>query len=382
MSSSRDLIKNLAIEAGIDLQKDIIIRNNDFYDRVFSDESLGLGETFMMGWWDSKDKTLDEIFYLISKADLKKKLNELSIESKMAIGISWLYNYVFPTSSIENSKIVAVRHYNLNKKIYKSMLGNKLVYSCGYFVNKSDTIDQAQNNKMELIRKKIHLKPGMRVLDIGCGWGVLADFLANSENNIYVDAITISTEQYAYAKKHYESSHIKFYLQDYREFNPGYKYDAIVSVGMFEHVNSNNYEKFMSITNDLLKDNGIFLLHTIGSPQEVIVPDRWIEKYIFPNSQLPTLTQISSSAEGKFIIEDIHNFGSHYDKTLMHWYNNFTRNFVDLNKSLNGTLTLEFYRMWIYYLLSCAGGFRSRHIQLYQVVLTKNPTGHYQREFL
>lgn len=373
---SRKIINQLATLADINLNTNIIINDEIFYDRVFQDESLGLGESYMMGWWDAGNITLDEFFFRIGKAELKEKLIQLSYYSRFKLGLVWLYNYLFPVKTIEDSKVVALKHYDLDKEIYEAML-EPMVYSCGYFINPSDTLKQAQNNKMELIKQKLKIKPGMRILDIGCGWGELAAFLG--KDNIYVDAITISNEQYKYAKDKFENEYIAFYLSDYREFKPSYKYDAIVSVGMFEHVNSNNYVEFMEIVYDLLKPEGLFLLHTISSNKTVVVPDRWINTYIFPNSCLPTLAQIAKSSENFFVTEDVHNFGSHYDKTLMCWYNNFVTNFDKLNEKLSKPLGKVFYRMWTYYLLSCAGTFRARKIQLYQVVMAKNPLNGYQR---
>lgn len=362
----------------IDLDTDIVVHNSEFYDRVFYENSLGLGETYMLGFWDTNGKTLDELFCTVCKEDLKSQLLEMSISSKISLGMTWFYNYLFPVKSIEDSKIVALQHYDLDRKIYESMLGKSMTYSCAYFKTGLETLDQAQLNKMELIKIKLGIKPGMRVLDIGCGWGSLAAYL--SIDNVCVDAITISKEQYAYATEHFESDRVKFYLQDYREFKPQYQYDAIVSVGMFEHVNSNNYEIFMKTVHALLKPRGLFLLHTIGSTKSVYVPDKWIGKYIFPNSQLPSLAQITLSAEKLFVVEDVHNFGSSYDKTLMQWHNNFTTNYELLNQSMEIPLTKEFYRMWTYYLLSCAGAFRARKIQLFQVVLAKDPVVHYDRQ--
>lgn len=380
-SKSNELIRDLVLSCtDIKLDTDIVVHNDKFYDRVFNEESLGLGETYMLGWWDAKDKTLDELFYDVTKADLKSKLLDLSLISKLRLGWTWLYNYFYPVRTIDESKIVALQHYDLDRKLYESMLGDSMVYSCGYFMNETDTLDQAQNNKMELIARKINLKPGMRILDIGCGWGRLAYYLG--QNNVYVDAITISREQYDFAVEHFQNDYVKFHLQDYREFKSDHQYDAIVSVGMFEHVNSNNYVEFMKIAYSFLKPQGLFLLHTIGSTKTVDVPDRWIGKYIFPNSHLPSLSQITSSVENLFVVEDVHNLGANYDKTLMCWYNNFVSGFNELNQQLKTPLSNEFYRMWTYYLLSCAGGFRSRKIQLYQVVLAKDPVETYERPLI
>jgi cyclopropane-fatty-acyl-phospholipid synthase len=376
--SSREIITQLALVSGINIGTDIIVNDERFYDKVFKDDSLGLGESYMLGWWDAGDISLDEIFYRISKADLKSKLNELSYYTKIKMISLVIYNYWFPVNRIEDSKIIALQHYDLGNDIYESML-DPMVYSCAYFKNSSDSLSQAQVNKMELIAQKIDIKSGMKILDIGCGWGELAKYLSLS--GAFVDAITISEQQYKYAVEYFGNDHAKFYLTDYRTFNPEYQYDAIVSVGMFEHVNSNNYKEFMKIVHKLLKPKGIFLLHTIGSNITTTICDRWINKYIFPNSALPSLAQIANSSEKIFAIEDVQNLGPHYDKTLMHWYYNFSMNFNDVNMKRDVPLTQEFYRMWTFYLLSCAGTFRARGLQLYQIVMTKERENTYERPY-
>ncbi|XWV25071.1 cyclopropane fatty acyl phospholipid synthase [Tupanvirus deep ocean] len=376
MSFSREIINKLAQISGIEIGIDIIVNDERFYDRVFKDDSLGFGESYVLGWWDAGAMELDEIFYRISKANIKNKLYDLSFYSKAKLVSLKLYNYWFPVNSIEESKVVAVQHYNLGNELYEMML-EPMIYSCAYFRSPSDSLYQAQINKMELISKKLKIESGTRVLDIGCGWGELAFYL--SENNVFVDGITISEEQFQYAQQKFSSDYVKFHLVDYREFAPSYQYDAIVSVGMFEHVNSNNYKEFMEIVHKLLKPGGLFLLHTIGSNISTNICDRWINKYIFPNSALPSIAQIASSSEGKFVIEDVHNIGPHYDKTLMCWYNNFTKNFDKINSKRETPFSNEFFRMWSYYLLACAGSFRARNIQLYQVVLSKESDDAYQR---
>lgn len=369
------IIIQLADLAGIDLSN-IKVNNDLFCDRIFRDESLGLGESYMLGWWDVNNISLDELFYKICKSDLRDKLLKLSFYSKCKITFYWLYNYLFPAKTIEDSKVVALQHYDLGNDIYEIML-EPLVYSCAYFRTPLDTLRKAQFNKMKLIKLKLGIKPGMKVLDIGCGWGELASYLG--EDNVYVDAITISTEQHKLAKNKFENDFVKFYLADYREFSPAYQYDAIVSVGMFEHVGKYNYVEFMNIVHKLLKPGGLFLLHTIGNTNSNSITDRWIGKYIFPNAHVPSLAQISAASEKIFIIEDVHNFGIHYDKTLICWHNNFVANFEEMNKKREIPLSQEFYRMWTYYLSICAALFRARKLQLYQVVLSKESNRLYQR---
>jgi cyclopropane-fatty-acyl-phospholipid synthase len=212
--------------------------------------------------------------------------------------------------------------------------------------------------------KKINLQPGQRVLDIGCGWGSFAQYAAE-EYGAEVVGITVSKEQVELGRERCKGLPVEIRLQDYREINE--PFDHIISLGMIEHVGSKNYRTYMQTAHRCLKDNGIFLLHTIGSNRSVRTTDPWIEKYIFPNSQLPSIRQLALAAEGLFVMEDWQNFGVHYDKTLMAWYQNFDTGWDELKS----TYSERFYRMWTYYLLSCAGSFRARKNQLWQIVFSK-----------
>ena len=204
----------------------------------------------------------------------------------------------------------------------------------------------------------------MKVLDLGCGWGGFAKYAAEKYSaNVY--GITVSREQVEYAKKICRGLSVKIDLKDYRELKE--KYDRIVSIGMFEHVGCRNYNTFFKIVHRCLKADGLFLLHTIAGNSSVAIPDPWVNKYIFPNSMLPSAKQITSAAEGRFVIEHWHSFGQYYDKTLMAWYNNFKGNWTKLKDAYDE----RFYRMWTYYLLSFAGSFRSRRNQLWQIVFSK-----------
>lgn len=378
--SSEKTCRKLAQLAGVDIDSDIKIHNPNFYSRVFAQENLGLGESYVEGWWDANQK-LDRLFFLACRAQLKQKLASWSIWAKFHLFLTWLWLYLFPIKTPEQSKAVAVKHYDLGNELFYHMLGQPMTYSCAYYTKSNQTLPEAQLAKMDRIREKLKLKPGMRVLDIGSGWGELVNYLA-IEAEVKVDGITISEEQYDYAQKH-KVEGANFHLVDYRHFHPAYDYDAIVSVGMFEHVNSENYREFMEIVNGLLKPEGIFLLHTIGSGKSVIAADRWINKYIFPNSCLPSLAQIAKASEDLLVVEDVDNFGLSYDRTLMAWYENFVQNFDEINKVRvqlgKSILDNKFFRMWSYYLLSCAGSFRARRIHLYQVVLTKEPLSLYKR---
>jgi cyclopropane-fatty-acyl-phospholipid synthase len=240
-------------------------------------------------------------------------------------------------------------------------------YSCGYWEHGAKTLAEAQEAKLDLIARKLKLEPGMRVLDVGCGWGGLSKFLAE-RYKVSVTGITVSVEQAAYAREWLKHSDVSIEVADYRLFDAR-PFDRIVSVGMFEHVGYKNYRTYMTHMSRLLADDGIFLLHTIGRNEAAYTTDHWIDTYIFPNGVLPSPQQISSSMENIFVLEDWHNFGTHYDTTLMAWYENFKNAWPELK--ISDKYDERFYRMWEYYLLSCAGAFRARVINLWQLVLTK-----------
>jgi cyclopropane-fatty-acyl-phospholipid synthase len=244
------------------------------------------------------------------------------------------------------------------------MLDKRMVYTCGYWKD-AKTLDEAQEAKLDLTCKKLNLKPGMKVLDIGCGWGSFAKYAAE-KYKVKVVGITVSKEQAVLAKALCKGLPIEIRLQDYRDLNE--KFDRIVSLGMFEHVGYKNYKTYMKVVHRCLKDDGLFLLHTIGGNKSVKSTDPWIDKYIFPNSMLPSIKQMGDAIEDYFVMEDWHNFSADYDKTLMAWYNNFENSWNKLKDDYDE----RFHRMWRYYLLACAGTFRARKSQLWQIVLSKD----------
>jgi len=242
------------------------------------------------------------------------------------------------------------------------MLDKRLVYSCGYWKD-AETLDEAQEAKLELICRKLQLLPGMRLLDIGCGWGGLLQFAAKNYETEGV-GLTVSANQANYIRSQCRGYPIEVRLQDYRDIDE--PFDRVVSVGMFEHVGYKNYGAYMAAARRCLKNGALSLLHTIGTNRSTTTTDPWIGRYIFPNSMLPSAQQIAAAAERHFVIEDWHNFGTDYDKTLMAWYDNFCCRWDEI-KDWYGE---RFYRMWTFYLLSCAGTFRARKNQLWQVVLS------------
>ena len=343
---------------------DIQIHNDDFYSRVLSRGSLALGESYMDGWWDCK--ALDEFFYKVLKANLKDEIKP--------IGLFWYYLHAKIINLQKKSRAFNVGkiHYDIGNDFYKHMLDKRLTYTCGYWELGAKNLDQAQEAKLDLVCRKMGIKPGMKVLDIGCGWGSFLKYAAQ-KYKIKGVGLTISKEQVKLGKELCKGLDVEIRLQDYRDINEKEKFYRIVSLGMFEHVGIKNYKIFMEIVYRNLKDDGLFLLHTIGGNTSVIKTEPWIDKYIFPGGLIPSAKQITEAVEGLFIIEDWHNFGTDYDKTLMAWYKNFKSNFSKIKK-IDKKYDKRFYRMWTYYLLSSAGSFRARYTQLWQIVFSKKGT--------
>ncbi|MEJ2405593.1 MAG: cyclopropane fatty acyl phospholipid synthase [Candidatus Thiodiazotropha sp.] len=337
---------------------DIQVRDASFYRRILSEGSLGLGESYMDGIWDSP--RLDELFHHLLKADLDEKIKGWT---KFRLFLDLIKSTLFNAQSSRRAFQVGEQHYDIGNDLFEAMLDSRMNYSCGYW-EYADNLEQAQRHKLELICRKLQLKPGERLLEIGCGWGGLMHYAAK-HYAVEVVGITVSKAQQKLAQKRCLGLPVSIELMDYREVSG--EFDKVVSVGMFEHVGQKNYRTYFETANRLLKDDGLFLLHTIGNHHTVKTLDPWIEKYIFPNGRLPSAREITRSLEGLFLIEDWHNFGRDYDRTLMAWWENFDRAWPRLEQNYDE----RFYRMWKYYLQSCAGFFRSRQGQLWQLVLNK-----------
>lgn len=336
---------------------DIQVHNEQFYFRFLSKGSLGLGEAYVEGWWDCE--ALDELF---ARA-LRGKVHQQFGDKNLNFFWESIKTNISNLQALSRSFQVAKCHYDLGNDLYQYMLDQRMTYSCGYWKT-AKTLDDAQEAKLDLICQKMQLQPGMTLLDIGCGWGSLMKYAAE-KYGVSCVGLTISHEQIELGQQLCKNLPIKFILTDYRKFND--KFDRVVSVGMFEHVGYKNYHDFMLVANRCLKDNGLFLLHTIGNNYSVKYGELWISKYIFPNGMLPSIAQIASAAEKLFVIEDLHNFGQNYHPTLMAWLNNFENHWNSL-KSKYGD---KFYRIWKYYLCCSAGSFKARNIQLWQIVFSK-----------
>lgn len=337
---------------------DIRINDPRFFRRVLADGALGLGESYMDGWWDTE--ALDEFFDRARRARLDKMAYEW--------GTAWLAlkSRLLNLQTHLRAKEVAFEHYNLGNDLYEAMLDPRMQYTCAYWSDAS-TLEEAQHNKLDLICRKLGLSPGMRILELGGGFGGFAQFAA-SQYGCDVVSYNISDEQVAFARDLCRGLSVRFELEDYRAAkNEPMAFDRVVSVGLCEHIGHKNYRVFLETAHAMLKPGGLFLLHTIGGNESYTYTDPWIHKYIFPNGLVPSIAQLGRAMEGLWVAEDWHNFGPDYDRTLMAWWDNFNQAWPQLRSKYGD----RFYRMWKYYLLASAASFRARSLQLWQIVLSK-----------
>jgi len=352
------LIKNAGISLNGSEPWDIQVHDERFFQRFLAGGSLALGESYMEGWWDVG--ALDEFFVRAFNAGAEK---QLSVPGSLLLKA--LFFRIFNSQAPRRAFQVGKRHYDAGNDLFECMLDERMVYSCAYWKDAKD-LDSAQHAKLDLICQKLRLQAGMRLLDIGCGWGSLLKF-ATQEYAAQGLGITVSKNQKQRACERLAGLPVEIRMQDYRKLTG--QYDAIASIGMVEHVGWKNYAEFMKVAHRCLKPGGLFLLQTIGSTRSVKNTDPWIGKYIFPNSMLPSLAQLARAAESYFIIEDVQNFGPDYDRTLMAWDEKFRHAWPRLKDKYGE----RFYRMWRFYLMSSAASFRTRRIQLWQLVLAKKP---------
>ncbi len=358
MKSAKQILKELISPTDIEVNGnkpwDIQVHNPKFYSRVLAGGSLALGESYMDGWWDCKD--LDQFFFklLYARLDRKFTMHQLGV---------LLRSKLFNLQNRKHSKKVAKVHYDLGNDFYKAMLDKNMQYTCAYWKD-AKNLNQAQEHKLDLICKKLKLKKGDKVLEIGCGWGGFARYAAKNYG-CHVTAYNISKEQVKHAREWCKGLPVEIIHKDYREAKG--KFDKIAAIGICEHIGYKNYKPLMKLVNKCLKNHGLFILHTIACDESTTTGEAWLDKYIFPNGMLPSPKQITTAAEGYFVLEDWHNFGINYDKTLMAWYDNFNKNWPKFEKMYGK----RFYRMWKYYLLCLAGSFRARNIQLWQIVYSK-----------
>jgi cyclopropane-fatty-acyl-phospholipid synthase len=358
-------VRHLLAGAGITLNGkhpwDIQVHQDAFFQRVLAGGSLALGESYMDRWWDCQ--ALDQFFDRVLSAELDRRVHRTPRIAWTAF-CCWLANRPFRHKAYDIGK----RHYDIGNDLFSLMLDRRMNYSCGYWEG-IDDLDAAQETKLEMICRKLELEPGMRLLDIGCGWGALCQYAAEF-HGVEAVGITVSEEQAAEAQRRCSGLPVRILCRDYREMRE--TFDRVVSVGMFEHVGVQHYRTYMKSARRCLRPGGLMLLHTIGGNTSMSTCDPWISTYIFPNSMLPSARQITAASEGLFVLEDWHSFGPDYDRTLMAWHANFEKH-EDYVLRVYGT---RFYRMWRYYLLCCAGAFRARANQLWQIVFSREGMRH------
>ncbi|MBI4633351.1 MAG: cyclopropane fatty acyl phospholipid synthase [Deltaproteobacteria bacterium] len=363
MRGQKQVIEALFSRAGVRINGtnpwDIQVNDDSLYPRLLRDKNLGLGETYMEGLWSCP--RIDEFIYRILTADIHREIKE-----SVGMFLPYLSALLFNQQSRRRSHRVAEKHYDLGNDLFMSFLDPYNQYSCAFF-NGTVDLAEAQIKKLDLICRKIGLRREDQVLDIGCGWGGLSRYIAE-RYGCNVTAANISQEQIRYATESCKGLPVRILNRDYRDLEGAF--DKIVSVGMFEHVGVKNYRTFMQVVHRVLKENGVFLLQTIGGNLSRIKTDPWVAKYIFPNGMLPSISQIGRAAEELLVMEDWHNLGPHYDKTLLAWHENFQQAWPRLKDRYSE----RFKRMWEYYLLCFAGSFRARYIQLWQIVFTRGGT--------
>jgi cyclopropane-fatty-acyl-phospholipid synthase len=352
----QDMLAVADVRINGDRPWDIQVHNEGLYERVIRWGSLGFGEAYMDGWWDAEEP--DAFFYHILGENLQEEVSR-SWPMLWTLFKSWIKNPQSQRRAFE----VGERHYDTGNDLFEAMLDKRMVYTTAYWLG-VDTLDEAQEKKLDTVCRTLQLERGQRILDIGCGWGSFAKFAAENYG-VEIVGLTVSREQQKLARQRCEGLPVEVRLQDYRTMDD--KFDRIVSLGMFEHVGVKNYRTYMRTAARCLKDDGIFVLSTIGGNISVRNTDPWIEKYIFPNGMVPSIRQIGLAIEDLFVMEGWDNYGPHYDRTLMAWHQNFTDHWDELKANYSE----EFYRMWEYYLLASAGSFRARKNQLWQIVLTK-----------
>jgi len=359
--SAETLVRQLFELAGVRVggpgPGDIHVQDHRFYERLLRDASLGMGESYMDGWWDTD--ALDVLLEKILRAGLQDKVKgspRLRLLTARAI--------VLNLQSKPRSSRSVEAHYDIGNDLYVRMLDPRMVYSCAYWKNAS-TLDEAQEAKLDLVCRKLGLEPGMRVLDIGCGWGGFAAY-ATERYGCSVVGVTLSKAQVTLGRQMWKHLDVDLRLADYREVTG--TFDRITSIGMLEHVGPKNHRRFMDVVHGLLPDDGIALIHTISGRHSRRHGTPFVEKYIFPNAVSPSLAQLGTATEGLFVLEDLQNIGPDYERTLLAWWQNFDHAYPELQHRYDE----RFYRMWKFYLLAAAGASRARDAQVFQLVLTKS----------
>jgi cyclopropane-fatty-acyl-phospholipid synthase len=358
-----DLLARGGITVGGDRPWDLQVHDERLWSRVLRDGTLGVGESYVEGWWDAP--ALDQFL----ERALRVRMQDVLRDTWKAIP-HLLRAKVLNLQSLKRAFGNVHHHYDIGNDLYRAMLGERMLYTCAYWSpgpsgdGGVDDLDAAQDAKCELVCRKIGLRPGMRVLDLGCGWGGFAAYAAEKHGATVV-GFTVAEEQVKWARERYAHLSVDIRQDDYR--NASGVFDAVVSIGLFEHVGPKNYRGYMELVDRCLATDGVAFIHTIAGNRARGELDPWFDRYIFPGAVLPTLPRMIEAMEGLFVPEDVHNLGEDYDRTLMAWWARFDAAWSTLRARYGDA----FYRMWKFYLHGSAAAFRARRQQLYQVVMTR-----------
>lgn len=354
----RRLLETADIQVGGSRPQDITVHHPDFYKRALRDGRLGIGESYLDGQWDAH--ALDQFIERLLRARVNERVQDW--QAMVYVAAARAVNL----QNVPRGARAVRHHYDIGNDLYRAMLGPTLSYTCAYWKDAAN-LDDAQRNKLDLVCRKLALKPGMTVLELGCGWGTFAKF-ACENYGVHVTGCTLSEEQLSLGRELCTGLDVDLRLQDYRDATGSF--DRVVSIGMMEHVGYKNHGTYFETVDRCLKPDGLAFVHTIGGNVSEKLIDSFFHKYLFPNAVIPSLTQLSQAVEGRFVIEDVHNIGPHYDPTLIAWHERFEASWP----SLKGRYDERFHRLWRFYLLSSAGSFRARFTQLFQLVLTRPGT--------
>ena len=353
------LLAEVDIRIGGERPWDMRINHPKAAQFILARGSLGLGEAYMQGWWECAQ--LDEFIARLLTARLDERVGAA------VLLVQALRARLFNLQTLRRAWRVGEAHYDLGNDFFAAVLDSQMAYTCGYWPS-ARTLEEAQLAKLELVCAKLGLRPGMRLLDIGCGWGSLMRHAAQ-QYQVSCVGLTISRAQAELGEQRCQGLPVEFRLLDYRDMARDVgaleRFDRVASLGMFEHVGHKNHRVFFEVVRRCLRDDGLFLLHAIGKNRRGSATDPWIDRYIFPNGDLPSLGQIADASEKLFIIEDVHNFGADYERTLLAWNERCEAAWPRFSARYGE----RFHRMWRYYLLACAGSFRVRANQLWQIVL-------------
>lgn len=352
----RALLARAGVAVGGGRPWDIRVSNREFYRRALTGGSLAVGESYADGWWEAD--RLDEVFHRIFKAGLHARFTPDPWNRWRTMAGRFLD---FRTR-VRCRKAAGVRD-GLGNDLFQAMLGKRMSCTCAYWKD-ARSLDDAEDAKLELVCRKLELKPGMSVLDLGCGWGAFARYAAE-RHGVSVTGVNIAAEQVALGRELCKGLPVALRVQDYRDVRG--RFDRVVSLGLMEQIGPRGCRAYMAAAAQCLKADGIALIHTIGRNVPASGGDPWFDGGVLPGGETPTLSRLAGAMEGHFVVEDVHNIGPHYDPTLLAWHDSLARRWPELRGKYGDRL----YRTLKFSLLSAAGSFRARRSQLFQIVMTR-----------